>query len=386
MQKTSSFKFSSDDYRALLRLIRTPRIGPIACRNLLSRYVSPQEALKAVPTLARRGGGNAPPLASEKAIESEIAKVKTLGGRYIFQGSPYYPPLLAQLDNAPPVLIVKGNPKLLQKPAIAMVGARNASAAAMRFAHDLSHQLTEKGYLVISGLARGIDTAAHQGAGTKKTIAVIAGGIDSIYPPENADLQQKISEQGLLVSEMPPATEPKARHFPARNRIIAGIALGVVVAEASPKSGSLITAKLATNIGREVMAIPGFPMDSRSHGCNQLIREGATLIQSSDDIIEAVALLSEVYQTSPTEKEQFSSSDHLHSNPIAYKPPAILCDIREKDRKTIQSLIGSAPIIVDELIRQSGLESAIIQTVLLELELAGRLERHAGGRISLILG
>ncbi|ACV74689.1 MAG: DNA-processing protein DprA [Zymomonas mobilis] len=375
---------TEEDYRASLRLIRTPRIGAVTYNRLITRYSSPQEALKAVPLLAKRGGGQAPKIASEKTVNEEIEQVKILGARYIFRHTPYYPPLLDQLDNAPPVLLVKGNPRLLQKPAIAMVGARNASAAACRFAHDLGQELANKGYPVISGLARGIDTAAHQGAGIEKTIAVIAGGLDSFYPPENKELQQAISEKGLVVSEMPPKTEPKARHFPARNRIIAGIALGVLVVEASPKSGSLITAKLATEIGREVMAIPGFPMDARSQGCNQLIREGATLIQNSDQIIEAVSVMAALFEE-PTEKSPLEPRfSGLENGQIGYRSSPAIAEVKAKDREIIQSLIGSASVGVNELIRQSGLENAIIQTILLEMELAGRLESHAGGRVSLL--
>ncbi|TQL17568.1 DNA processing protein [Zymomonas mobilis] len=384
MTRSHSAAYTEEDYRASLRLIRTPRIGAVTYNRLITRYRSPQEALKAVPLLAKRGGGQAPKIISEKSIDAEIAQVKALGARYIFRHTPYYPPLLDQLDNAPPVLLVKGNPRLFQKPAIAMVGARNASAAACRFAHDLASELVAKGYPVISGLARGIDTAAHNGAGVNKTIAVIGGGLDSFYPPENQQLQHDISEKGLVVSEMPPGTEPKARHFPARNRIIAGIALGVLVVEASPKSGSLITAKLATEIGREVMAVPGFPMDARSQGCNQLIREGATLIQNSDQIIESVSILAEIFDKPSEGRLDSPRFSALENGTINYRPSTSITDVSSKDREKIHNLIGAAPIGINELIRQSGLENAIIQTILLEMELAGRLESHAGGRVSLL--
>lgn len=384
MTRPHSAAITEEDYRASLRLIRTPRIGAVTYNRLITRYTSPQEALKAVPFLAKRGGGQAPKIVAEKIIDDEISQVTALGARYIFRHTPYYPPLLDQQDNAPPVLLVKGHPRLLQKPSIAMVGARNASAAACRLAHDLASELTEKGYPVISGLARGIDTAAHQGAGTDKTIAVIAGGLDSFYPPENQELQRDISENGLVVTEMPPATEPKARHFPARNRIIAGIAVGVLVVEAAPKSGSLITARLATEIGREVMAIPGFPMDARSQGCNQLIREGATLIQNSDQIIESISVLAEIFQNPSERTPDAPRFSALENGTIDYRPSNQMPDVSAKDREKIHNLIGAAPVSINELIRQSGLENAIIQTILLEMELAGRLESHAGGRISLL--
>jgi len=248
-----------------------------------------------------------------------------------------------------------------------MVGARNASAAACRFARQLAHRLAGEGISVASGLARGIDTAAHGGAIEGGTIAVIAGGIDVAYPPENAELQERIAREGLLIAEMPPGTEPRARHFPYRNRIIAGLALGTVVVEAAPRSGSLITARLAGEAGREVMAVPGSPLDPRAQGCNALIREGATLVQSAEDIIETIRPIDARMVRSPG--SGFTSA-----------PPA---DASDADRRAVADLLGPVPVPVDELVRQSGLAPALVQTVLLELELAGRLERHAGGRVSL---
>lgn len=285
----------------------------------------------------------------------------------LFRGGDGYPHLLDQIEAAPPVLTIMGDRTLLDRRAVSIVGARNASGAAVRFARMLAHDLAAQGMLVISGLARGIDTAAHAGSIDAGTAAVIAGGIDIVYPPENAALQRDIAERGLLIAEQPPGTQPHARHFPYRNRIIAGLAMGTVVVEAAPKSGSLITARLAAEFGREVMAVPGSPLDPRAQGCNLLIREGATLVQSAADIAEALSPIGGVAARSES-----------------YRPdPAPDADADDAARRAIIDLLGPVPLPVDELIRQSGLASPIVQTVLLELELAGRVERHAGGRVSL---
>jgi DNA processing protein len=241
-----------------------------------------------VPDLARRGGGRSPNLFSRADAEREIERVEKLGARYLVLGQGLSPRLLAEMDDAPPLLMAKGELALLDGTAVAIVGARNASAAACRFARTLAHGLGQLDAVVVSGLARGIDSAAHDGALDNGTIGVVAGGIDVVYPPENEERQRAIAERGLVLAEMPPGTEPRARHFPYRNRIIAGISLGTVVVEAAPRSGSLITARLATEAGREVMAVPGSPLDPRAQGCNQLIRDGATLIQSAADVMEAV--------------------------------------------------------------------------------------------------
>ena len=256
---------------AALRLIRSANIGPVTFRALIERYGDAVAAIEALPMLAARGGGRAPALADESVVRREIATVRALGGRYLLLGDPDYPALLAEIDSAPPALIVRGELSLLARPAVAMVGARNASAAACRFARGLAEELGAAGYVVVSGLARGIDTAVHQGAIGHATIGVIASGIDVVFPPENAALQEDVATRGLLVAEQPPGTQPLARHFPSRNRIIAGLSLGTVVVEAAPRSGSLITARLAGEAGREVMAVPGSPLDPRAQGCNALI-------------------------------------------------------------------------------------------------------------------
>ncbi|ATE67535.1 DNA-protecting protein DprA [Rhizorhabdus dicambivorans] len=334
----------------------------------MRRFGSGAAALAALPDLARRGGGAAPAIPSAESAGSEMARVERLGGAHLFRGEPGYPALLDQIDTAPPVLTLMGDRTLLDRPAIAIVGARNASGAAVRFARMLAHGLSERGWLVVSGLARGIDTAAHVGSIASGTMAVIAGGLDNIYPPENEALQRDIATRGLLIAESPPGTEPRARHFPYRNRIIAGLAAGTVVVEAAPKSGSLITARLAAEFGREVMAVPGSPLDPRAQGCNLLIREGAILIQSADDIIEALSPIGGGV-----------ASPRGDGPPQA--PPAGEAD--DSARGAILDLLGPVPLPIDELIRQSGIAAPTVQMVLLEFELAGRIERHAGGRVSL---
>ncbi|HYE27611.1 MAG TPA: DNA-processing protein DprA [Allosphingosinicella sp.] len=356
------------DQIARLRLIRSENIGPITYFQLLARFGSAAAALDAIPDLAARGGGRAPKLASRAAIEREIEQVARLGARYLFLGQGLYPPLLAELETAPPALIVKGHPSLLDRPAVAMVGARNASAAACRFARSLAQALGEAGTAIVSGLARGIDSAAHDGALETGTIAVVAGGVDIFYPPENEARQRAIAERGLLVSEQPPGVEPRSRHFPSRNRIIAGLAHGTVVVEAAPRSGSLITARCAAECGREVMAVPGSPLDPRAQGCNQLVREGATLVQSAEDVLEAI---------SPSRIRPFRQPERI------YATPDVPAEADDAAREAVTALLNATPVPVDEIVRQSALAPAVVQTVLLELELAGRLERHAGGRVSL---
>ncbi|WP_404335136.1 DNA-processing protein DprA [Sphingomonas sp. MMS12-HWE2-04] len=356
-----------DPREARLRLLRSANVGPITYAHLIARFGGAEAALDALPMLAARGGGRAPVIADAGAVRREIAAVERFGARYLFLGDLDYPPLLAELDSAPPALIVRGGTGLLARPCVAMVGARNASAAACRFARQLALGLAEAGVTVVSGLARGIDTAAHIGSIQRGTVGVIASGIDIVFPPENADLQERVAREGLLIAEQPPGTEPLARFFPSRNRIIAGLATGTVVVEAAPRSGSLITARIAAEAGREVMAVPGSPLDPRAQGCNLLIREGATLVQSVDDILEAVR---------PIDPRSVRAPGSTWSG----APPE---DASDSDRVRVTALLGPVPVSVDELLRQVGLAPAIVQTVLLELELAGRLERHAGARVSL---
>ena len=351
-----------------LRLIRSQGIGPVSYRRLLERFGTPADALDAIPDLARRGRGRPPRLASHADAMREIEAVAALGARHVVLGDADYSPLLAEIEDAPPVLSVKGDVSLFQRSAVAMVGARNASAAACRLARELAAGLGREGQAVVSGLARGVDSAAHDGSISTGTIAVIAGGIDVTYPPENEARQADIAERGLLVAEMPPGTRPTARHFPHRNRIIAGLAAGTLVVEAAPRSGSLITARLAGEMGREVMAIPGSPLDPRARGCNGLIRDGATLIQDVEDVL---TLLRPIDDRMARVAEPPSPAPHPQPEPD------------EAASRRVEQLLGPVAVGVDELIRQSGLSAPEVQLVLLELDLAGRLDRHAGGRVSL---
>jgi DNA processing protein len=350
-----------------LRLLRSAHIGPVSFVQLLRRFGSAGAALEALPDLAARGGGKAPRIADHRDITRELERSAALGLAYLMLGDADYPAALAAIETAPPALLYRGDVTLTARTGIAMVGARNASAAACRFARMLAQDLSGPRTAIISGLARGVDTAAHMGAIAGGTIAVIASGMDIAFPPENAALQERIATEGLLLTEQPPGTQPLARHFPARNRIIAGLAAGTVVVEAAPKSGSLITARLAAEAGREVMAVPGSPLDPRAQGCNLLIREGATLVQSAADVMEALG---------PIDLRMVRS-------PASGFEGQTMGDASEGERNALTGLLGPVPVPVDELIRQSALPSAIVQTVLLELELGGRLERHAGGRVSL---
>ena len=350
-----------------IRLARTHRIGPVGYAQLIARFGSAAAALAALPDLARRSGGSVPRLPDRGLIDAEIDAVARHGGRHLFIDAPGYPPLLREAHGAPPVLIAAGRPELLARPAVALVGARNASAAACRFARQLAGELAAAGVTVISGLARGIDTAAHQGAISGGTVGVIASGLDVAFPPENRALQNQLAEEHLVLTEYPPGTEPLARQFPHRNRIIAWSGSGTVVVEAAPKSGSLLTARLANEAGREVMAVPGSPLDPRAQGCNALIREGATLVQSAEDILEAIGTMS-----APAVRAQLP----LPLVPLAAPEPD------DAARRAIAQLLGPVPVAVDELVRQSGLAIATVQTVLVELEIAGQLERHAGARVA----
>ena len=352
---------------ARIRLLRSPRIGPVSYAQLLARYGDAETALEALPTIGRSGGGSYSAVPREK-VEREVEAVRRAGAKYLFHDRPDYPAPLREIDGAPPILTFRGDLALAARPCVAVVGARNASAAAVKLARDFSQGLAEAGFTVVSGLARGIDGAAHEGA-FPQTIGVIASGIDIAYPPQHRDLQDRIASEGLLIAEQPPGTEPRGSHFPSRNRIIAGLASGTLVVEAAVKSGSLITARLAGEAGREVMAIPGSPLEPRSHGCNHLIREGAVLVNSPEDVVELLT----GFDGSPrsTFREPVGTFDHAPE------------ELAEAEPADIAALLTTAPVSVDELIRQSGAGAAAVQLALLELEIAGRLERHAAGRVSL---
>ncbi len=358
---------SQDEAFARIRLLRSPNIGPVSYFQLLRRFGNAAAALAALPDLARHASRSYR-AAPRTVIEREIAATRAAGARYLFHDLPDYPPLLARIEDAPPIVTLRGDLALVARPCVAVVGARNASAAAVKLAREFSAALARAGFTVVSGLARGIDGAAHEGA-FPATVGVIASGIDIAYPAQHAALQERIAKEGLLVAEQPAGTTPRGSHFPRRNRIIAGLASGTLVIEAAPRSGSLITARLANEAGREVMAIPGSPLEPRSHGCNKLIREGAALVQAPEDVIELLSGL-----TAPR-RARVDEAEAPHEASEQDDAPA---DIR--------GLLTLAPLAVDELIRQSGESPAAVQLALLELEIAGLLERHAGGRVSLTAG
>ena len=356
-----------------LRLARSENVGPITFLALLDRFGSAAAVLDALPALARRGGRRRPiKVCSRAAAEREFEALAGLGGRTIALAEPAYPEPLAAIPDPPPVLAVRGRADLLLTDSIAVVGARNASANGLHFAERLAADLGAAGLTVVSGMARGIDARAHAGAVETGTVAVMGGGVDVVYPKENRSLFERLLAEGVVVSEAPLGTVPMGRHFPRRNRIIAGLSRGVVVVEGAARSGSLITARLALEQGREVLAVPGSPLDPRASGPNRLIRQGATLVENAGDVLEALAeggrsVLGETRQRWPSEPE--------FGTPEEDEAPA---DARE----TVAQLLGPSPVPVDMLVRQSRLTPAMVATILLELELAGRLERHPGNRVS----
>ncbi len=358
-----------------LRLCRSENVGPVTFQLLLKRYGNARSALEAIPTLARSGGRNGPiKLCTRDEADAENLALTEHGGRFVMLGEADYPPLLAAAEAPPPILSAFGQTHLSNTRCIAIVGARNASAAGIRIARRMAHELGVAGFAIVSGLARGIDASAHNGALETGTIAILAGGIDVIYPPEHAELYQALSTRGLILSEMPFGTAPQARHFPRRNRIISAISEAVLVVEAAERSGSLITARFALEQGREVLAVPGSPLDARAHGTNKLIRSGATLVQSAADVMEA---LNEPRRTNLLEPAGAS----MDGAPLTV-------DLPEKDlelaRLTLSEKLSPVPVEVDELVRQTALPLPLLLTVLLELEIAGRLHRHPGQRVSLL--
>jgi DNA processing protein len=353
-----------------LRLIRSDNVGPRTFNALIAHFGSARAALEHLPDLARRGGASrSGRICSEEQARAEIAASRKIGVALVTPGEAAYPPRLATLEDAPPLLGVRGTPEVMSRPMIAIVGSRNASGAGLKFAGQLARDLGDAGFAVISGLARGIDQAAHRATVASGTVAVLAGGHDKIYPPEHGDLLAALLEHGGAISEMPLGHVPRAHDFPRRNRLISGASLGVVVIEAAHRSGSLITARMAAEQGREVFAVPGSPLDPRAAGTNDLIKQGAALVTDASDVITAI-------------------------QPILARP--VVLEAREDDdepldfevdptvRGRIVALLGPSPVSLDDLIRMSGLSPTLVRTVLLELELAGRLERHGGGLVTLI--
>ena len=368
--RTNTLHLTDSERINRLRLIRSDNIGPRTFRSLLRHFSDAGSALERLPDLARRGGASRPGrICSEDDARAELAAANRIGVSLLAPGEAGYPPRLAELDDAPPLLGVRGVPAVLMRPMIAMVGSRNASGAGLKFAAALARDLGDAGFVVISGLARGVDQAAHRATIQSGTVAVLAGGHDKIYPPEHEDLLAALLEQGGAISEMPIGHVPRARDFPRRNRLISGAALGVVVVEAAHRSGSLITARMAAEQGREVFAVPGSPLDPRAAGTNDLIKQGATLTTEVSDVINAV--------TPIMERPIMFSAREPGGEPLDF-------DAATGDRGRIIDLLGPSPISLDDLIRMSGASPAIVRAVLLELELAGRLERHGGGLLSLI--
>jgi len=365
----SERNLSEVERRDRLRLIRSENVGPVAFIQLLRRYDSAAAALAAIPELARRAGKKSIRIASIMEAEREIADLAKLGGRFVARGEPDYPPLLAQIEDAPPLLAVRGFPHIWKRPCLAMVGARNASLNAQKFARMLAEELGQAGLAIVSGLARGIDTAAHQGSLATGTIAVMAGGIDIVYPAENAALFARIVETGAAVSEVRFGETPQARHFPRRNRIVSGLSLGTLVVEAALRSGSLITARLAGEQGREVLSVPGSPLDPRAGGSNDLLRQGATLVETARDVLDAIL-------RRPLSEPEKESEDQGSSN---YDINEIML---EKARQTILAALAPAPTSVDEIVRGCQLSAPVVLAALLELELAGAIDRHPGNRVS----
>jgi DNA processing protein len=334
-------------------------------------------ALGALPELARRGGRpGSVRVYSKTEADAEMAALATRGARLVVLGDGDYPPQLAAIEDAPAVLAVIGDAALLSRPCIAVVGSRNASLNGRALARDLARALGAAGFVVVSGMARGIDAEAHRGALASGTVAVLAGGVDVCYPRENADLYASIAERGVLVSEAPPGMAPQARHFPRRNRLISGLARGVLVVEANLRSGSLITARTAAEQGREVFAVPGSPLDPRARGCNDLIRQGATLTEGAADVLAVLGSLSAPSLSAPS----------LASGTDAIEPATPAADGAAADeaRRAVAEMLSPAPVAVDEIIRTCQLSPALVSTILLEWELAGRLERHPGNRVSSI--
>jgi DNA processing protein len=357
---------SDADRVAWLRLARSEGIGPVTFYGLLARFGTPAAALTALPDLFAKTGRKQGRIATATQVEDEIAKTLAIGGQILCACEPQYSLPLAALTPPPPVITVRGHVNLLAKPTLGLVGARNASAAGLRMGRELAAGLGKAGFVVASGLARGIDGAVHQASLTTGTIAVLAGGVDYIYPPEHDRLHAQIAEQGLLVSESPLYAAVHARDFPRRNRIISGLSLGIVVVEAEAKSGSLITARMAAEQGREVMAVPGSPLDPRAAGSNSLIKEGARLVTSAEDVIEAMEGVT-----------RFGEHDR-----DAFTPAPMAVQVDDELTRHVMSLLSPTPVTLDELSTEAGLPWRTLAAIIVELELTGRAQTHVGGRVS----
>ena len=393
---------------ACLRLIRSENVGPVTFRELINHFGGATAALEALPELSRRAGGKRPiRICPRDQAEAELEAAARIGARPVFTIEPSYPAALAHLDVPPPLLYVKGRAELLGRPIVAIVGARNGSAAGLKLTRNFAARLGEVGYVIASGLARGIDGAAHAAALATGTVAVLAGGVDFIYPPEHADLYARMAGDGCLISEQPPGFQPRGQDFPRRNRIISGISLAVVVVEAARRSGTLITARMAIEQGREVMAVPGHPLDPRAEGTNGLIKSGATLVTGPEDILEVLAPLVErgfsegrvvggfgttaLAAPAPPPAIERGRADgpsaeaRLHGVP--HDAGASAAGLDQGSSASVQDRVlgalGPAPVEFDELVRASGLSVQAVRAVLLDLAMAGRVEHHGRQLVSL---
>ncbi|MGC3936343.1 DNA-processing protein DprA [Roseobacter sp. EG26] len=356
-----------------LRLLRSRRVGVTTYKRLLTEHGTAQNALAALPEVARAAGVQKYEVCPEAVVQAELNAARAAGARLIMQGTAAYPAHLNEIDDAPPFLWVLGDASLLKRPMISLVGARNASSLGTRMAKALARDLGVAGYVVVSGLARGVDAAAHLAALPTGTVAVQAGGVDVVYPAENTELALELAQTGLRLSEQPMGLQPMARHFPSRNRIISGLSRATVVVEAAAKSGSLITARDALDQGRDVLAVPGSPFDARAAGCNQLIREGATLIRSAEDVLEAMAPLAEASPQLPLEPPLRAAKPP--------KPKTPLKEVAALHRKILARL-SPAPLAEDQLIRDLAIAPADVAPALLDLEMEGRISRRSGGLLS----
>ncbi|WP_068460221.1 DNA-processing protein DprA [Hyphomicrobium sulfonivorans] len=424
--------FEGEQRVAAMRLARSENVGPATFRDLIAHCGTPSAALERLPELSRRGGHRTSiRIAAAKDIEAELKRAKQFGARFLLIGDADYPAPLAALDAPPPVIAVKGDTDLLNRPNVGIVGSRACSAAGTRIAAQLARGIGLGGFVIASGLARGIDAAAHIAAMETGTVAVVANGLDVVYPPEHEALQRTIGERGCLVTEMPFGYVARAQSFPRRNRIISGLSLGVVIVEAARRSGSLVTARLAAEQGREVFAVPGHPLDPRAEGTNGLLKSGATLVTEADDVIAALMPLTDTplrhfredhpptYPHAGAWLEAGSAApvaDRTSQRAVVANPgqasaraglagetltpsntkavriganapgPASEGRAVANDRDTIIRALGPAPIDIDSLVRTTGLSTSAVQVALIELALAGRIERHGAGLISLAMG
>jgi DNA processing protein len=359
---------------ACLRLIRSDNVGPVAFRELINHYGGAVQALDALPELARRGG-RAIRICPVDRAERELASADKIGATILFTIEPGYPALLGHIDAPPPAIYVKGDVELLQRPLVAIVGSRQASAAGLTLARRFATDLGRQGFGTVSGLARGIDAAVHEASLATGTVAVLAGGMDFVYPPENARLQDAIAQSGCLATEMPPGFEPRAKDFPRRNRLVSGMSYGVVVIEAARRSGTLTTARMAAEQGREVFAVPGNPLDPRAEGTNHLLKTGAQIVTSADDVIEYLAPVLDGANFAMEHGAEFEAEA-----PPALRPPPL---IGNSDRDRVLSAMTPSPIAIDDLARCVDLGARELRVILMELDLAGRIERHGQGLVSL---